>query len=129
MDSAFDDDYELPDFDDSEYRTNDAQTIDDEDMILQRKTPDSLVEEPPEGYKLNKLRRDARARPPPDTTDIANTAQTNTTDATTTTPPTQITITPNVGNPIPLASYVEKNLTMQIDGNLDEPVWGELPGV
>ena len=110
-----DDDYSLPDYEDLAPLPLD-ETDSESGLIDDRNIPDELVDEAPEGYKLNKLRRDARARPPPDV-------------STPETPPSDITITPNAGNPIQLARYQEQNLTMNIDGNLNEAVWGEFPGV
>ncbi|MEM7101363.1 MAG: DUF5916 domain-containing protein [Pseudomonadota bacterium] len=106
-------DYTLPSYD--ELPLDDTEDS-DSNLILEREIPEELVDEAPEGYKLNKLRRDARVQPPPRLQDDE-------------TPPSSITITPEAGSAIPLAKRSEQNLNMNIDGNLNEAVWGEFPGV
>ncbi len=115
-DETYDTDYSLPEYDSPEPYINEDLGVDDADMIMRREEAPELVEEPPEGFKLNKLRRDAQARPPPSTP--ANSQ-----------PPSQLVIDLNVGQPITLPKYQDPELNMTIDGILDEPVWGEFPGV
>ncbi len=99
---------------------DDETDASDADLIQRRETVPELVEEPPEGYKLNKLRRDAYAAPPdrPPPADLEPLS-----------PPSQLIMDLNVGEPITLIRYSENQIDMRIDGKLDEAVWREFPGV
>ena len=102
----------------------------DEDIMRRQEVPE-LVEDAPESFKLNKLRRDAQARPPPRQPDPATPGSVppaNSTPATSS-PPTQLLIDLNAGDPINLLKFDESQISMTIDGRLDEPVWGQFPGV
>ena len=92
--------------------------LDEEIVPTDTQLPD-LIEEAPDDYKLNKLRRDAQAvpqqaRPPPQRS---------------ITLPSQQVVNLDVGDPISLIRYQESDLKMRIDGKLDERVWSEFPGV
>ena len=96
----------------------------DEDIIpADRELPD-LIEEAPDDYKLNKLRRDAQAVP-----QQATPPQARPPPPPTITLPSQQVVSLDVGNPISLVRYQESDLNMRIDGKLDERVWSEFPGV
>jgi len=130
---------------------------DDADMIQRRKTPPPVVDEAPPGYKLNKLRRDAALympygrsfgarEPPPPRLMYAAAARGSPSGSpnpahfspppTSTQPkpasdPLQILtpVTLNTLVPFELATHRESEIAIEIDGELNEPMWGELAGV
>ena len=98
-------------------RTQERVPVESEDIP-------ELVEEAPTGYRLNKLRRDASLTAPPKLQNFEQDSD----------PPTLQTPRPartpsGAANPIPLASYDESNLSIRIDGKLDEAPWREIVGV
>ncbi len=74
---------------------------------VEKDVPDSA----PPGYNLNKLRRDAQARPPPGTGNAPGTMQ----------------LDLNIGAPITLSRLPHANTSVDIDGKLKEPIWQTLP--
>ncbi len=103
---------------------------DEADLIKKREEVPELVEDAPEGYKLNKLRRDAFVlppdRPPPRAMTVALPVEAPLEPAD---PPSQLILDLNVGEPITLNRYSESQVDMRVDGKLDEDVWGRFPGV
>ncbi len=82
-----------------------------------------LIDQAPDGYKLNKLRRDASFVPQPESMPLQ-----------TGDPPPVVLIAParipiDAANPIPLPTYSESQISIQIDGHLDEEPWQSTPGV
>ncbi|MEM7079987.1 MAG: DUF5916 domain-containing protein [Pseudomonadota bacterium] len=100
-----------------------TQSLDtDQDATLLRGQPvPEIVEEAPEGYQLNKLRRDALARPPPAPDDPAGAS----TVPSRSLPSSVLSRT----SPIVLPKYSETQLNLEIDGVLDEFPWTDIPGV
>lgn len=74
-------------------------------------TEDEVPDAAPEGYSLNRLRRDAQARPPPGTG----------------TAPGSMQLDLNIGEPVSLSRLPHSDNPIKIDGQLDEPVWHSLP--
>jgi len=74
-------------------------------------TEDEVPGAAPEGYRLNRLRRDAQARPPPGTG----------------TAPGSMQLDLNIGDPVSLTRLPHSANSIKIDGQLDEPVWRSLP--
>ena len=68
----------------------------------------TMVEEPPPGYRLHKLRRDAQARPPPEGRTVEDDA---------------IEFDLNTGPTLRLSRLPHASTTIKIDGKLDEPAW------
>lgn len=117
-----------------------------------------VVEEAPQGYQLHKLRRDAALQAQPQTTTakglvgfvpdvlthnrfgsaglgwaaatvtVAPSSETSTADLATE-PPNELLLASPAGAPITLPKYREADIDMQIDGDLNEPVWQAFPGV
>jgi hypothetical protein len=125
-------DSELPDYS-SDLEYDQSTPYDDEaDAALRekRESAPEMVEDAPPGFKLNKLRRDARVVLPLSLPPQSRPAQERAPPIEpAATPPSQLVIDLNVGDPITLPSYQESNLNMNIDGKLDEPVWHEFAGV
>ena len=138
-DLGFEEEYLFDDtFDDSlPTRTffDEAPSEDDADLIRKREEVPELVEDAPEGYKLNKLRRDAFVtppdRPPPAAMTVALPVDfpEEFSEDLPAEPPSQLIFDLNVGDPITLNRYSESQVDMRIDGKLDEAVWGQFPGV
>lgn len=82
-----------------------------------------LIEKAPAGYNLNKLRRDARYGPLPESVP----SQSGDPPGVLVTMPARIPI--DAANPITLPTYPESQISIQIDGHLDEPQWQSIPGV
>ncbi len=123
---ALDAEYNFDDTDEL-YRELDTtgESYDAESETEAGKVPE-LIEEAPDGYRLNKLRRDASFN----TQDageslIADSGSDPPLE--TGTPPGQLLI--DVGNPIPLARFNESDIKITIDGQLDEAQWAQIPGV
>ena len=76
-------------------------------------TPDEIPDSAPPGYNLNKLRRDAQARPPPGGGTVPGSMQ----------------IDLNIGDPILLTRLPHSESRIKIDGKIDEPLWQTLPVV
>jgi len=153
-DYSSDYDLELP-----EYSTDlDSFDYDDTipaeaELIDKREKPPEMVEEPPPGYKLNKMRRDAllffieeqpppvAAVTPPATPDLAPPAAPASPSqpvaapkpvAPDSAPPLVVAQAPipiSASSPIILPSYAESEVEIRIDGRLDEAVWQSNPGV
>ena len=115
-----------------------------------------VVEEAPQDYQLHKLQRDASHHAPavpaipeglmgfvPDVlrhnrfgspallygaAGAASPSESPLSDVTTE-PPNQLLLANPAGAPITLPSYREADIDMQIDGDLNEPVWQAFPGV
>ena len=98
-------------------RTAEDEAV-EQDLIKRRSEAPELVDEAPEDYKLNKLRRDAHVRPPPEQPPPDGA-----------TIPAGVVLSLDPTSPIVLPKYQESQLDMTIDGHLDESVWHEFGGV
>jgi len=83
-----------------------------------------LVEDAPESFKLNKLRRDASVVVPGFDRTLAQTSD----------PPLfQLTsparVSPDGASPITLPRHIESQIDIKIDGLLDEAPWSQTPGI
>ncbi|MCP5179716.1 MAG: SPOR domain-containing protein [Pseudomonadales bacterium] len=78
---------------------------------LEKAVEDELPQEPPPGYNLNRLRRDAQARPPPGLDAL----------------PGSTPVDPASAAPLPLPRFSHSDLNIRIDGKLDEAIWQDLP--
>ena len=112
-------DYDVPLDLDADYY-EELPPVGEEEGIRERDPLPELIEEAPENFKLNKLRRDAAVWPPPAETDSA-------TNVSPVAAPAPVTL--QLGNPISLTQYKHKELNIQIDGQLDEPQWRQMNGV
>jgi len=103
-----------------ELQTTPVDSEAEEALLKQRSEAPELIEEAPESYKLNKLRRDAQLRSPPAQPPPDSIAQA---------PPDVLLAPLDRNTPISLPKYQESSLSIAIDGHLDESVWHEFPGV
>lgn len=85
----------------------------------ERAPPPKLIEEAPESFRLNKLRRDAQARPPPDRpppgSDEPSVVTSPVAD--------QLAVDFPVGAPVTLTRFAHQDINITIDGKLSEAAW------
>lgn len=79
-----------------------------------REPPPTLIEEAPDSFRLNKLRRDAQARPPPDAGKPAGAPMPVA---------AQLAVDFPVGAPVTLTRFAHQDINIKIDGLLSESAW------
>lgn len=131
----------------SEYREQQEPDSDQEQEsdVLQgiRPTPE-LIDQPPPGYQLNKLRRDAQLSEQPGQPPFAQLElgqldlneewvyeelEELVTEVEHQALPPQVLLNQALGDPIPLGKFSEGELAVRVDGKLDEPQWQSTTGV